>query len=150
MRRFARLTELYGLVERIDAAAARIAADAVAEAVRLRASEEACDVEQRRLARAALAIGDRAGWLVADSAGEFAEARAASLARMQAQREVVRDQALAVYRASRLKTEQMARMGKGEREAAALEDGRRAQAVADDRYGARLEWTRAQARMKAG
>ena len=134
----ARLVRLYRMVERMDAAEARLAGDAAERVAGLRAAEAKGEREQRELARAALAAGDRGGWAVAASAGDFAAARVVGLAAVQAEREAQRDRTLAVYRASRMRTEQVAGLEEKARREQAVEEARRSQAAADDRFGSRL------------
>ncbi len=134
----ARLVKLYRMVERIDAAEARLAADAAERVVRVRAAEVVAAREQRERARAALGAGDRSGWLAAESAGEFAAVRVAGLAALEAERKALHERALAVYRASRMRTEQMERVDEKARREQAMEETRKSQAEADDRFGARL------------
>ena len=145
----ARLVRLYRMVERMDAAEARLASDAAERVTRVRAAEAVGAREQRELARAALGAGDRSGWLAAESAGEFAAVRVAGLAPLEAERKAALERALAVYRQSRMRTEQVERVEEKARREKAVEEARKSQAEADDRFGARLGWARTQPSMKA-
>ena len=139
---------MYARVERMEAVSAQLAGAAVARIARERLAEEAYGREEQELARVALVGGDRGGWLVAASAGGFAQEREAKLAALQVQRERARDDAMASYAASRLKSQQVLQVAERRQHTEKVLEERRAQASADDRYGSRLGWTRAQERMK--
>ena len=142
MKSLGRLAALYGRMERIEAAAARRAADAVIEASRARGREDACAEEQGGLARLALEAGDRSAWQMAADASEFSMLRAGSLAEVQGERAKVQAEAMSRYLASRLKTRQVLEVLERARSLAAVAEARRDQAAADDRFAARLGWTR--------
>ncbi len=148
MNGLARLAHLYGLMERMDAAAARVAANAAESVLRVRMEEHAAGEQQGRLARAAMVDGEQIAWTVAVKALELGEARVLALATVQARYDAARQTAMEKHRASRLRTEQMTRVVEGEHKAQAMHESRRVQAEADDRYASRLLWTRAQERMK--
>ena len=143
-----RLAALYERVERMEAARVQLAAAAVAGVTRERMAEEAYGREEGELARAALVGGDRGAWVVAASAGEFAANRQDKLARVQVRCEASYDDAMAEYTASRLQSKQVLQVVERRERSEKVLAERRAQAAADDRYGARLSWTRAQERMK--
>ncbi len=141
-----RVAALYGQVERVRLVELQEAAAAVAEAERLRVAAEAARGDRQQEGRAALARGEGIAWRLAESACEVAEVTMDRAAAVRAERELLRASAGELYRASRLRTEQVARVVEGLRAAEALVAGRREQAATDDRYAARLCWSR----MKAG
>ena len=145
-RRLGRVALLYGQVERVRLAELHEAALAVAEAERLRAAGEAACLKSRGEGRAALARGEGMAWRLAEGAAEAAELTVERAAAWRQEREAARVGAGEAYRASRLRTEQVTRVVEALRDAEAVLEGRREQAANDDRYGARLCWTR----MKAG
>ena len=148
MKGLERLAALYERVERMEAARVQLAAAAVADVTRERMAEEAYGRAEGELARAALVDGDRRAWVVAASAGEFAADREDRLARVQVQREAAYGDAMADYTASRLQSQQVLQVVERRQRSVKVLEERRAQATADDRYGARLGWTRAQESMK--
>ncbi len=141
-----RVVALYGQLERVRLMELQEAAAAVVAVDRLRAEAEAAGVARRSEGRAALARGEGMAWRMAESACEAAEVVVARAAAERTAREASRLAAVEVHRASRLRAEQALRVAEVEARAVAATEGRREQAATDDRYAARLCWTR----MKAG
>ncbi len=130
------------MVERVRSAEAKVAAAAVAEVVAARETAERARREMVAGGRAALAEGDRVGWASAQWARGACEGRVTGLMKVQVVREAVRDEAMVAYRASRMQTEQVDRVLAGEMERLHLEEERRVQAAADDRFGSRQAWVK--------
>ncbi len=135
-----RLARLYGMMERIRLAELRAAVNAVNEVAHASAVQAAVREREVVEGRAALAEGDRGGWMVAEKTREVAEARLERMALLRRARAAELEQAALVHRASRLKAEQMERVLERRRAAEAVEEGRREQAAADDRFASRLAW----------
>ena len=148
MKGLGRLAALYGRIERLEAVSARVAADALSLVVREHGREQACGLDEQARARVALGEQDRLEWRMANSALELSGLRLEKLAHLQASRERVRDEAMRHYMASRLKTQQVQQALMRRHDAAVVVERRQAQAAADDRFGSRLGWTRAQQRMR--
>ena len=148
MKALGRLAALYGRMERMEAVAARLAADRAERAAEGCRLEQACGCEQQSLARAALMGGDRTAWLVAARVADLSKARMEGLTKLRVTREQARDAAMEKYMASRVKTEQMTRALERLQAAETLCETRRDQAAADDRFLSRVGWTRAQDEMK--
>ena len=141
MKGLERLAALYERLERMEAARVQLAAAAVADVTRERMAEEAYGRAEGELARAALVGGDRRAWVVAAD-------REDRLARVQVQREAAYGDAMAEYTACRLQSQQVLQVVERRQRSEKVLEDRRTQATADDRYGARLGWTRAQESMK--
>ena len=151
MKGLQRLAALYGRVEKMEAAAARIASDEAARTASEIVLESTWGREQQGKARSALAGEDRAEWLLAESARDFTARRISKLERVRAQREKTRDEAMQRYIASKLKTEQVTATLERRQLLEASADQRQTQVANDDRYAARLVWLRlmsTQERMK--
>lgn len=142
----ARVAAVYGQMERLRLVELQAAAAAVAEAEGLRGEAELAGEAQKGEGRAALARGEGVAWRLAESACEAAGAAALRAGVLRDEREALRAGAGDVYRASRLQAEQAAGAVEGLRQVEAIAAGRREQAATDDRYAARLCWSR----MKAG
>ena len=149
MKGLDKLAVLYERVERMQAALARTAADHAAVVARELAFEHTCLQDQRSSARAVLSASDPSARPLAAAAEEFAMLRAAKLTALCAQCEEAREEAMRSYMASRVKTQQVASALARRRTQQAASAQRQSQAAADDRYGSRLGWTRAQERMKS-
>jgi hypothetical protein len=93
--------------------------------------------------RAALTLGDRMEWSLAEVRWELARWRCDGLERIRAQREALRAAAQEQYVASRVKSEQMRHVVDGVETRVAIEEDRRSQAAADDRYLSRRLWVEA-------
>jgi hypothetical protein len=144
-----RLAALYTMVERMHSLAVRVAAEAV-EDVACRVEIETA-VHRGNLAagRNALAEGRPEERLIEETAGGLAEVRLERLAELRGRREAVLEEAVTMHRRAYLETEQMARLVKRRRERQALEEGRKEQAEADDRFASRGAWEDASLSMKS-
>jgi hypothetical protein len=98
--------------------------------------------------RGALLAGDRASWMVAESQRETAVWRRRGLEQIRLEREELNDGAREQYVASRLKRMQVQRVFDDIAKSMEIEEGRRMQAVSDDRFLARRRWTDSRKRMK--
>jgi hypothetical protein len=98
--------------------------------------------------RGALLAGDRASWMVAESQRESAAWRRRGLEQIRLEREGLNDAAREQYVASRLKRMQIQRVFDDIAARMAIEEGRRMQAVSDDRFLARRRWTDSRDRVK--
>jgi hypothetical protein len=141
----AKVAMLYGQVERVRLVELQEAAAAVAEAEHLRAAAEARGAAHRSEGRAALLQGEGLAWRLAESAGDATEVLRERALLLMAERDVLRTAAGEAYRSSRLRTEQVTRVVEAIAQAQAVVDARREQAATDDRYAARLCWTRMKA-----
>jgi hypothetical protein len=136
-----RIAALYGMLDRMRSVELRMAAAAVEEVERVAAMHHAVSIDQQTCGRAALVTGDRAEWMLSKAAREFAEVRIAQLVDLREARAEVLDAAVIAHRQSRLKVEQIDRVVDRARTAQALDQARRTQAVADDRYASRRAWS---------
>jgi len=137
-----RLASLYGMMEQVRSLERRVAANSVDEAACAGVIQTAIRDSHATGGREALAAGNPELWSIAAKSREMAEDRIVRLAKVRMEREVALQQAVHVHRESRLKMEQMERLLERARVATATEDGRREQAVADDRFSSRLAWAR--------
>jgi len=138
----ARIAKVYGLVERMRSLELRMAADAVSEVEFAAAVAAATRYNQVAGARAALVAGNREEWSVAEVTLRVEEIRMQRLAELRVKREAKLAEAVSLHRESRLEMEQMERVVELKRAAAAIEEGRRTQAMADDRFASRGAWKR--------
>ena len=98
--------------------------------------------------RGALLTGDRASWMVAETQRETAAWRRRGLEQIRLEREELNNAAREQYVASRLKRMQVQRVFDDIAARMEIEEGRRMQAVSDDRFLARRRWTDCRERMK--
>jgi hypothetical protein len=98
--------------------------------------------------RGALLAGDRANWMVAETQRETAAWRRRGLEQIRLEREELNTAAREQYVASRLKRMQIQRVFDDIAARMEIEEGRRLQAVSDDRFLARRRWTDSRERMK--
>jgi hypothetical protein len=90
--------------------------------------------------REALVMGDRMGWSFADTQQEVAAWRAGRLEEIRLKREELSGVARERHAASRLRSEQMNRVVEGVAARTEMEEGRRFQAMTDDRFLSRKVW----------
>jgi hypothetical protein len=141
-----RLVTLYSAVEEMHSVELQRSTAAVREA------EQAMEIEREaaRVAlingRVALLTGDCTSRMVAETQKEISEWRERGLERVRIQREELNAAAMKQYVASRLEREQVKRVTDEIAAQLDIEDGRRIQAVSDDRFLARKRWTDAQKR----
>jgi len=142
MKRLARIAKVYGLVERMHSLELRMASDAVNDVACAAAVAAATSYQQTVSARAALVSGNREEWSVAEVTRSVEEIRMQRLAELKVQREEKLMEATQTHRASRMQMEQMERVVERKRAIAAIDEGRRTQAMADDRFASRAAWMR--------
>ena len=149
LRRLKRLATLYGVVERMDSVELQRTAAAVLEA------EQAIDVQRAVVrsagfdGRGALTAGDRMGWSFAERQRQIAGWKRERLEGIRVEREELSDAAREQYAASRLRSEQMKGVVDRVEARVAMEDGRRVQAAADDRFLSRRSWVDARDEARA-
>ena len=143
-----RLAALYAAVEEMHSIELqRVTAE-------VREAEDAIERERQvaRLSRvdgrAALVEGNRMNWMMAESEQETAAWRRRALELIRLKREELNNAAMEQYVASRLKREQMKRVCEDIASRLEIEEGRRVQAVSDDRFLARRRWTDARGKMR--
>jgi hypothetical protein len=136
-----RLVTLYGVVEEMHSLELQRMAAAVHEAKQAIGVQQQAAHSARFDGRDALMTGDRMGWEMAETQRESAGWKRRRLEQIRVEREVLSDAAREQYVTSRLKSEQMKRMAERVTERAEIEDGRRVQATADDRFLARRRWS---------
>jgi hypothetical protein len=136
-----RLGRLYTRVEQIRSLERRVASSAVEEAELATEVHTAAYEAHISSGRAALGMGDRAEYTIAQLSREVARQRIAHLDRLRAEREAVLTSAVEAHRESRLSMEQVERLISRSSAEAALEAARREQAQADDRFGSRSAYT---------
>lgn len=135
-----RLATLYSVVEEARSAELQMAGRALREA------EDAIGMQRERqrsarvAGRAALAEGDRIGCILAETYGEIAGWNGEQLQGIRRERGALRIAAEEQYRASRMESEQMKRLRDNLTAQVDIVEGRRVQAVADDRFLARKLW----------
>jgi hypothetical protein len=134
------MAALYEVIERMDSAELQRTMSSVREA------EQAIET-QRTIVRTtgfdrreALVIGDRVGWAFADRQQEVAAWTAGRLEEIRVKREERSGVARKRYAASRLRSEQINRVVEGVAARVEMEEGRRFQAMADDRFLSRKLW----------
>ena len=135
-----RLNAVYEMVEEMHSVEARMAAAAVAEAQGAIHAEEARTYEARLGEREALLTDDRVSWSLAIVHEEIAVQRKKLLEPILEEREERSDEARARHLASRLWSERMRSLVENTNTRMTVEEDRRAQAVADDRFLARRAW----------
>jgi hypothetical protein len=144
LKRLKRLAALYGVVERMHSIELQMTTAAVREA------EQAIEEQQVVMRSAgfdqrdALMNEDRLGWLLAERQREIAGWRRERLERICVEREALSAAAQEQYSASRLKSEQMKGVVDGVAARVQVEEGRRTQGAADDRFLSRRSWMEAQ------
>jgi hypothetical protein len=142
---------VYDLVERMHSLELRVASDAVQEVEFAAAVAAATSYRQAAAAREALVSGNREEWSVAEVTRGVEEIRMQRLAELRLRRERQHAEAVETHRASKRRTEQMERVVERKRASAAIDDGRRDQAAADDRFASRSAWAQsASGRGKVG
>ena len=135
-----RLKAVYEMVEEMDLVETRRAAAAVAEAQSAIHAEEARTYEARVGGREALLTDDRVGWSLAVVREEIAGQRKKLLEPILEEREEKSVVARARLLASRLWSERMKSLVEDTSMRITMEEDRRAQMVADDRFLARRAW----------
>ena len=143
-----RLVALYLAVEEMHSTELQRMTAAVREAELAIGVEQEATRSANVAVRAALLAGDRASWMVAETQRETAAWRQQGLEQIRLEREGLNDAAREQYVASRLKRMQIQRVFDDIAARMAIEEGRRMQAVSDDRFLARRRWTDSRERVK--
>jgi hypothetical protein len=144
-----RLVALYTAVEEMHSTELQRMGSAV------RAAQQAIGIEQevarsaRVNGREALLAGDQVSAVMAEIQQRTAGWRRRRLEQIRLEREKLNEAAREQYVASRLKREQIKRVFDDIAVRMEIEEGRRLQAVSDDRFLARRRWTDARERMQA-
>ena len=142
-----RLAALYAAVEEMHSAELQRVTSTLREAQQAIGLEREIARSARQEERGALIVGDSVGRMMAETRHETAEFRRLALEQIRCEREELNDRARKQYVASRLKREQMKRVFDDIATRMGIEEGRRMQAVSDDRFLARRRWTDKQQRM---
>jgi hypothetical protein len=143
-----RLAALYAAVEEMHSAELQRVTSALREAQQAIGVEREIARSARGEERGALITGDTMARMMAETQHETAELRRRALEQIRREREEQNDRATEQYVASRLRREQMKRVFDDITARMGIEDGRRMQAVSDDRFLARRRWTDAQQKMR--
>jgi hypothetical protein len=144
LKRLKRLASLYGVVERMHSIELQMASAAVIEAEQAIAVQRAAIRSAGFDGRGALMMEDRLGWSLAERQREIAGWKRERLEGIRVERESLSDSARERYAASRLKSEQIQSVVDGVELRVQVEDGRRTQGAADDRFLSRKLWVEAQ------
>jgi hypothetical protein len=139
-----RLVVLYAAVEEMHSTELQRIAAAVREAQQAIGMEQEVARSARINGRGALLEGDSVGWMMAETRHETAARRRRGLERIRLEREELNEAAREQYVASRLKREQINRVFDDIAARMNIEEERRIQAAADDRFLARRRWTDSQ------
>jgi hypothetical protein len=140
-----RLARVYAMVEQTRSLERRVAANAVEDAACAVAIAAAVYEAQVRGGREALAQGERAEWMIAETTREMAERRITRLRAARAECDAALELAAEAHHESRLRMEQMERLLASDEDRQRVEQARQEQAVSDDRFGSRMAWKRAAA-----
>ncbi len=135
-----RIEGLYGLIESMHAVALEQAVARVHEAENAIANQTRLKQTARTDAQFALTTGDRERWAVAEIQRGHSEQVQQSLEPILEDRKRLTAEARAVYMASRVQRGQIKTVVDRGLAAERLEEERRAQSVADDRFLSRLRW----------
>jgi hypothetical protein len=145
-----RLVNLYAAVEQMHSTELQRMTAAVRETEHAIEGEQHVAHTARLDGRGALSSGDRVGWMIAETRQETAGWRRQRLEQIRVEREKLNDAAREQYVASRLKKEQMKRVFDEIDTRLEIEEGRKTQAISDDRFLSRRRWTDAGDRVRAG
>lgn len=143
-----RLVSLYAAVEEMHSTELHQMTAAVHEARQAIVVEQDMTKSVRIDGHSALAIGDRVGWMISETQQETSVWRRRWLEQVREEREQLNDAARQQFMESRLKREQMEHVFDEVSAWAEIEEGRRMQAVSDDRFLARRRWTEAKEKIR--
>jgi len=143
-----RLVSLYAVVEEMHSTELHRMTAAVHEAVQAIVMEQDIAKSVRIDGHHALAIGDRVGWMMSETQQKTSVWRRWRLEQVREEREQLNDTARQQFMESRLKREQMEHLFDEVAARAEIEEGRRMQAVSDDRFLARRRWTETKEKMR--
>jgi hypothetical protein len=127
-----RLLAIRRLSEELDRNALAMVLASVHEAESAIAGQEAMQAEAKQVGRQALTTGDRSEWLMADAQNEVAGWNRKRLETLREERAKAVPPAMEKFMESRLEHEQVKKLIENAKLAEEIEDGRRAQAAADD------------------
>ena len=140
----ARLASLAVTMERMRSLEVQVARGAVDDVMCSAAIAATIRESQLSDGRDALATGRREAWQVAETTRGVMDRRIERLQQLRAEREAILAEATRVHRVSRLEMDQMERMVEKSRAQAGMEETRRTQAAADDRFASRSAWMETQ------
>jgi hypothetical protein len=140
-----RIADLYGVMEEMRRSELEGAVAAVREAEEAIAVQRSTVLSARLDGREALTAGDRLGWMDADKRREVAGRKSVRLEEVRVEREAASVVARRLYLASRIASEQMKCVREALARTVEIEEGRRTQAIVDDRFLSRRLWMDAQA-----
>ncbi len=135
-----RIEGLYGLIETMHGVALEHAVARVREAENAIAAQTRLKQSAHGDAQAALSTGDRERWAVAEIQRGHSEQVQQSLEPVLRERERLTAEARAIYVASRIRRGQIKTVVDRDLAAERLDEERRAQSAADDRFLSRLRW----------
>jgi hypothetical protein len=144
-----RLAMLYGLVQDARSAEMRRAMVNLVEVEEAIATQESMLWMANAFGRGALEQGDRFGWKQAGTNATLAVWSCEQLQVIREERDALSEIAKQRYRESRMQAEQMGKLLEHVSRQAELIEGRRAQAIADDRFLSRRRWAETRAAMSA-
>lgn len=139
-----RIAKLYGVIEEMRRSELEVAVGAVREAEEAIAAQRTTVLSARLDGREALAAGDRLGWMASDKRRELAEWKSVRLEDVRVEREAASAVARQQYLASRIESEQMKRVRDAMAREMEIDESRRMQAIADDRFLSSRRWMDAQ------
>jgi hypothetical protein len=148
-RMLKRLATLYGLVQDARSAEMRSAVVQLAEVEEAIATQESVLWMANAFGRGALEQGDRFGWKQAGTNATLAIWNSEQLEVIREERYALREASKQRYRESRMQAQQMSKLLEQSTQQAELIEGRRAQAMADDRFLSRRRWTAMRAEVSA-
>ncbi len=132
--RLGRLLAIRRLSEEMERRVLALALASVAEVEGALARQETALADSKLAARKALQEGERGEWLLADAQGEVAGWNRGRLRVLLQTRAEAMAPAMEKFLESRREHEQVKQLVEGMRQAARVEEERRAQATADDRF----------------
>jgi hypothetical protein len=144
-----RLATLYGLVQDARLAEMRSAMVLLAEVEEAIATQESMLWMANAFGRGALEQGDRFGWKQAGMHATLAVWSGERLEVIREERDALSETAKQRYRASRVQAEQMDKLLEHATRQAELIEGRRLQAITDDRFLSRRRWAEMRAEVLA-
>ncbi len=139
----ARLAALYTMVEELRAIERERATLNVLTAEQAAVQQAADAFEALRDGRRALGSSDRQDALLHEAAREIASFNADRLLAQRAEYQRLEEAAAALHRVALMQQKQMETLVRVTRARAALEQARRDQAIADDRFNSRARWLEA-------
>jgi hypothetical protein len=139
-----RIANLYGVMEEMRRSELEAAVAAVREAEEAIAMQRSTVLSAHLDGREALAAGDLLGWMAADKHREVAGWKGVKLEEVRLKREAASEVARRLYLTSRIESEQMKSVREALTRTVEIDESRRKQAIADDRFLSRRRWMDAQ------